>query len=160
MTFVICWYSLQTVWTQIRTNKMSVLIRIQTVWYSHSVPERFFWIKPSDNNKSINNYQACKLNMSQCMRFPTMWYVGPAKPQSSLCIRAVWSEPLLVAWVFYDCKATDCTPFGASKLKRRLQRLVRVYTCQNVKLLEISCCCSIIIIVNVWHWKHMDHSMK
>ena len=24
-------------------------------------------------------------------------------------------------------------------LKRRLQRLVRVYTCQNVKLLEISC---------------------
>ena len=29
--------------------------------------------------------------------------------------------------------------FGVSKLKRRLQRLVRVYTCQNVKLLEISC---------------------
>ena len=29
-------------------------------------------------------------------------------------------------------------PFGASKLKRRLQRLVRVYTCQNIKLLEIS----------------------
>ena len=26
-----------------------------------------------------------------------------------------------------------------SKLKRRLQRLVRVYICQNVKLLEISC---------------------
>ena len=26
-----------------------------------------------------------------------------------------------------------------SKLKMRLQRLVRVYTCQNVKLLEISC---------------------
>ena len=30
-------------------------------------------------------------------------------------------------------------PFGVSKLNRRLQRLVRVYTCQNVKLLEISC---------------------
>ena len=29
--------------------------------------------------------------------------------------------------------------FGVSKLKRRLQRLVWVYTCQNVKLLEISC---------------------
>ena len=26
-------------------------------------------------------------------------------------------------------------PFGVSKLKRRLQRLIRVYTCQNVKLL-------------------------
>ena len=31
-------------------------------------------------------------NMSQCMRFPTMWYVRPAKPQISLRIRAVWSE--------------------------------------------------------------------
>ena len=28
-------------------------------------------------------------NMSQCMRFPTMWYVRPAKPQISLRIRAV-----------------------------------------------------------------------
>ena len=28
--------------------------------------------------------------------------------------------------------------FGVSKLKRRLQRLIRVYTCQNAKLLEIS----------------------
>ena len=27
-------------------------------------------------------------NMSQCMRFPTMWYVGPAKAQTSLRIRA------------------------------------------------------------------------
>ena len=40
---------------------------------------------------------------SQCMRLPTMWYVRPAKPQFSLRIHAVWSEPLLVAWVFYDC---------------------------------------------------------
>ena len=42
-------------------------------------------------------------HMSQCMRFPTMWYVRPAKSQISLRIRAVWSEPLLVAWVFCDC---------------------------------------------------------
>ena len=27
--------------------------------------------------------------MSKCMRFPTMWYVRPAKPQISLRIRAV-----------------------------------------------------------------------
>ena len=52
------------------------------------------------------------------MRFPTMWYVRPAKAQTSLHIRAVWSEPLLVAWIFYDCKATDWTPFGVYKLKR------------------------------------------
>ena len=29
------------------------------------------------------------------MRFPTMWYVRPAKAQTSLRIRAVGSEPLL-----------------------------------------------------------------
>ena len=69
--------------------------------------------------------------LSQCMRFPTTWYVPPAKPQISLRICAVWSECLLVAWVIYDCLATDWIPFGVSKLKRRLQRLVRVYTCQN-----------------------------
>ena len=28
-------------------------------------------------------------NLSQCMRFPTIWYVRPAKPQTSLRIRAV-----------------------------------------------------------------------
>ena len=35
--------------------------------------------------------------MSQCMRFPTMWYVRPAKPPISLRIRAVISEPSVVA---------------------------------------------------------------
>ena len=34
---------------------------------------------------------------------PTMWYVRPAMPQISLRIRTVWSEPLLIAWIFYDC---------------------------------------------------------
>ena len=38
------------------------------------------------------------------MIFQTMWYVRPAKTQISLRIHAVWSEPLLVAWIFYDCK--------------------------------------------------------
>ena len=40
---------------------------------------------------------------SHCMRFPIMWYVRPAKPQISLRIRADWSEPLLVAWIFKEC---------------------------------------------------------
>ena len=31
--------------------------------------------------------------LSRNMRFPTMWYVPPAKAQPSLRIRAVWSEP-------------------------------------------------------------------
>ena len=89
---------------------------------------------------TLNCFQVSRnYYLSQCMRFPTIWYVRPAKPQISLRIRAVWSEPLLVARVFYDCLATDWTSFGVSKLKRRLQRLVRVYTCQNATLLELSC---------------------
>ena len=43
VTFVICRLPLQTVWIQIRTNKMSVLIWIQTIWHSDSVPEIIFW---------------------------------------------------------------------------------------------------------------------
>ena len=62
--------------------------------------------------------------MSRDMRFPTMWYVRPAKTQISLCIHAVWSEPFLVAWIFYECNATDWTSFWVSKLKRGLRRLV------------------------------------
>ena len=84
-------------------------------------------------------------SLSQCMRFLTMWYVRPAKPQISLRIRAVWSEPLLVAWVFYYCSATDLTPFGVSELKRRLQRFVWICTCRNATLLEITCTGSIFI---------------
>ena len=38
--------------------------------------------------KSITRYSILNLSciqgyLSQCMRFPTMWYVGPAKPQVS-----------------------------------------------------------------------------
>ena len=80
--------------------------------------------------------------MSRDIRFPTMWYVRPAKTQISLRIHAVCSEPLLVAWIFYACYATYWTLFGVSKLKRRLHRLVWVYTCQNDTLLEITCRCS------------------
>ena len=64
---------------------------------------------------------------------------GMSKAQTNLRIHAIWSEPLLVAWIFYDYKATDQTSFGVSKLKRRLHRLVWVYICQNATLLEISC---------------------
>ena len=35
-------------------------------------------------------------NKSRGMKFPTMWYVPPAKAQTSLPIHAVCSEPLLV----------------------------------------------------------------
>ena len=80
-----------------------------------------------------------EIEMSRDMRFPTMWYVRPAKAQTSLRIRTVCSEPLLVAWIFYECFTTDGTVFGVSRPKRRLHRLVWDYTCQNATLLEITC---------------------
>ena len=85
------------------------------------------------------------------MSFPLIWYVRPAKALTSLRIRAVWSEPLLVVWKFYDCQATDRTAFGVSKLKKMLYRYVGVYTCQNATLLEISCRCSTCLIKKGWY---------
>ena len=56
-----------------------------------------------------------------------MLYVRPVKTQISLPIHIVWSEPFLVAWIFYECYATDWTSFWVSKLKRRLHRIVWVW---------------------------------
>ena len=78
-------------------------------------------------------------HLSSDIRFSTLWHVWPAKAQTSLRICTVWSEPLLVAWIFYECKPTDWTAFGVSQFKRRLHRLVWVYSCQNTTLLEIIC---------------------
>ena len=68
-----------------------------------------------------------KSHLSRDRRFPKMWYVWSAKPQISLRVRAVWSEPLLVAWIFYDCLATERTSFPISKLKRRLQARLSLF---------------------------------
>ena len=78
-------------------------------------------------------------HLSRDMLFPTMWYMRLTKPQISLRICAVWSKPLLVAWIFDDCLLTDWTSYGASKLNRRLHRLFWVCSCQNTTLLEITC---------------------
>ena len=56
----------------------------------------WIWITCSSRCDSI-------FKMSRGMGFPSMWHVRPAKPQISLRIRTVWSEPLLVAWIFYEC---------------------------------------------------------
>ena len=45
----------------------------------------------------INTVGQSRSLLSRDMRFPTMWYVRPAKPQIRLHIRAVSSEPLQVA---------------------------------------------------------------
>ena len=128
---------------QTKQNKITNLGGILDQFWVYQMLQ-YFWTDPPFrffNWFAYHYNQTYKL--SQCMRFPTMWYVRPAKPKAQINLR---TEPLLVVWVFHDCKATDWTPFRVSKLKRRLQRLVQVYTCQNVKLLEISCRGSIVLI--------------
>ena len=91
--------------------------------------------------------------LSRNMRFPTMWYVWPATAQTSLCIRAVWSEPLLVAWMFYDCCTTDCIwakiwqkgPSGNKKQKWDIYRERKTIT-ENLKRLSLQ-------ITKIWAFK-------
>ena len=62
---LVSWNYLQIVWTQFSTNRTSVLIWIQTIWHSDSVPVRLFEKvnfdkKSADVNKSLKKYSACK----------------------------------------------------------------------------------------------------
>ena len=64
--FVFCWLNLQTVWTQIRTDRLLILIWIQFVWHSgkcswKKIWKKLFWKKSADDNKSMKNnqYPAC-----------------------------------------------------------------------------------------------------
>ena len=65
-TSVVCWQPLQTVWTLIRTDEMSVLIWIQIVWHSDGNPEWIFRKKlilkknQQTLKKSMKNDWACK----------------------------------------------------------------------------------------------------
>ena len=124
----------------------SSLIWAHIVFFHKKSSVNFTWIYTAD----VKSRHFKHKKMSHCMGFPTMWYVRPARPQISLRIWAVWSEPLLVPWIFYDCWATDRTSFGVSKLKRRLQRFVWVYSCQNATLMEITCHGSFIVCHTSW----------
>ena len=49
-----------------------------------------------ESKQTKTNLSGVQEHLSRNMRFPTMWYVRQANVQTSLRIRAVWSEPLLV----------------------------------------------------------------
>ena len=55
------------------------------------------------------------------------------QPAHTRSLIRAFASRLNILWVF------SWTSFGVSKLKRRLHRLVWVYTCQNATLLEITC---------------------
>ena len=46
---------LQTVWTQVRADKMSDLIWTQTVWHFEGIPKIIFWKKKKLLGKSIDD---------------------------------------------------------------------------------------------------------
>ena len=66
VTFYDCWYNLQTVQTKIRTNRKLVLNWIhKCLMYTLSVSQNLFeninfGEKRSDDNKIMQNYQACR----------------------------------------------------------------------------------------------------
>ena len=76
-----------------------------------------------------------KIHLSRNMRCPTMWYVRLAKPLISLCIREVWSEPLLVAWVFLYCMTAS-----SSLSKTGWNSSVRVLLIKASMKLSLSFC--------------------
>ena len=58
----------------------------------HEIATRTKYIPPEPVIEPAKQNEGPKLtgkHMSRDMRFPTMWYVRPAKPQISLCIRTV-----------------------------------------------------------------------
>ena len=64
-TFIICWLPFQTVWNQIRTDRMTNLIWTQIIWYSDSVSERFFFFE------KVNKAWLCP-SMQRVTHFPAL----------------------------------------------------------------------------------------
>ena len=89
----ICFQSLQIVWMQKISDVLPNQIRGKQAYQE--------LIMKANVRLCIRCLE--RIWLSSDMRFPTMWYVGPAKPQISLRICTVCSEPLLVAWIIYEC---------------------------------------------------------
>ena len=58
-TFAVCLKPLQAIWIQIKTDRTSVLIWIQTEWHSNSVSERIF-LKVNFEKKSVDDNKSMK----------------------------------------------------------------------------------------------------
>ena len=117
----------------------------QTCWNKYGIPQTLYIIKKNYDLKWIvcyNEHTPLYHNWARAWHFQQC---GMCDQQSLSLIRSFASR-LSILWLL----ATDWTPFEVSKLKRRLQRLVHVYTCQKVKLLEISCHSSNFVIHSVF----------
>ena len=90
-----------------RGSSESTLVNMPHFWKSHALAHICFVVAVhggEDGTAQVEprtshpanlcvNYIA---NMGQCMRFPTMWYVRPARPQISLRMPYAQSEEISV----------------------------------------------------------------
>ena len=115
---------------------MSGLIWHQTFWVTlGDIPERIFF-----KNKwaATWDFQQCDLCSQQSLKLACPQLQSDQSLfqslEYSMNIKLLGEHHL----EFPSWKG-GCTAFGASAFKRRLHRLVWVYTCQNATLLEITC---------------------
>ena len=100
-------------------------IKHMRITYWHKTQSKnYFWSKWIKGGSLINDKKytwesslIAKVISIWATTLPTMWYVRPAKAQTSLRIRAVWSEPLLVSWIFYEYLAAEKNHLGFLSLK-------------------------------------------
>ena len=98
---VCCWYSLQTVWKQIRLDKKSGLIWIQTAWHYDCIPERIFLkkfilIETGRRQKSMVHFPVGKELILILKVFIALDKVFPSpphknnEPSSRVCTGLTW----------------------------------------------------------------------
>ena len=83
------------------------LIVLYKIHLSFGPEHDILYLSHAQTRQSSRSSYTQNIDMSSDMRFQTMWYVRQAKTQISLCIRAVWSETLLVAWIVYVQNGSD-----------------------------------------------------
>ena len=76
---------------------------------------------------STNTFIRADRYISRCTAFPTRLHFNPAKTQTSLNIRAVWSESSQELWVAKDPKRLP-TDSEDSDQPARMRRLIWVFT--------------------------------
>ena len=164
-------------WTKSRPSAQYALIWVQTVFRCTHTPHNSSTDFPGLNGiyalsillTSHTQYlwvYTLWMNVGTIVLYHYNWAATWDFQQRGTCmcdqqsLRSAWSESLIVAWVFYECLATDWTSLGVSKLKKRLRRLVWVYTCQNTTLLEITCHGSIMSVYHDMKWIPRRNSVE
>ena len=121
---VFCWESLQTVWTQIRPDRMSDPTWIQIVWHSDDNPERILLkmlnLKKSADNKSLKNSPSCKeLSPLRWKVEMTLWCIASEEPHKYELSYMTFNEMISLRHCIKYCSqtlASSIIPFKIQKL--------------------------------------------